>query len=116
MPGTVFNSTVPGNQNIARSGQRQHAVTALGNNYFTGGSTNYTHYSNATFDRLYLRLLATPNDEGAQQRLVSDMCELVASTWAGTEAGVFDRVIGRAKRVQGLHDVRTVLDDVWLAK
>ena len=115
-PGTIFNSTVPGNQNIARSGQRQHAVTALGNNYFTGGSTNYTHYSNAKFDRLYLKLLATPNDEGAQQRLVADMCELVTTTWAGAEAGVFDRLIGRATRVQGLHDVRTVLDDVWLSK
>ncbi len=116
MPGTVFNSTIPGNQNIARSGQRQHAVTALGNTYYSGGSTNYTHYSNATFDKLYLRLLATPNDEGAQQRLVSDMCELITTSWAGTEAGVFDRVIGRARRVQGLHDVRTVLDDVWLAR
>ncbi|HEX4518344.1 MAG TPA: ABC transporter substrate-binding protein [Gaiellaceae bacterium] len=115
MPGTVFNSTIPGTQNIARSGQRQHVSTALGNNYYTGGSTNYTHYSNPTFDKLYLRLLATPNDQGAQIQLVTDMCELVDSTWAGAEAGVFDRVIGRSKRLQGLHDVRTVLDDVWLA-
>jgi peptide/nickel transport system substrate-binding protein len=114
-PGTIFNATAPGNQNIARSGQRQHAVTALGNNYFTGGATNYTHYSNARFDKLFLELLATPNDEGAQQRLVADMCELITTTWAGAEAGVFDRVIGRSKRVQGLHDVRTVLDDVWLS-
>jgi peptide/nickel transport system substrate-binding protein len=114
-PGTIFNATAPGNQNIARSGQRQHAVTALGSNYFTGGATNYTHYSNPTFDKLYLKLLATPNDEGAQQRLVADMCHLITETWAGAEAGVFDRVIGRSKRVQGLHDVRTVLDDVWLS-
>jgi peptide/nickel transport system substrate-binding protein len=115
MPGTVFNSTIPGTQNIARSGQRQHVSTALGNNYFTGGSTNYTHYSNPTFDKLYLKLLATPNDQGAQQTLVTEMCQLVDNTWAGAEAGVFDRVIGRSKRLQGLHDVRTVLDDVWLA-
>jgi peptide/nickel transport system substrate-binding protein len=114
-PGTIFNATAPGDQNIARSGPRQHAVTALGNNYFTGGSTNYTHYSNATFDKLYLKLLATPNDEGAQKGLIADMCHLITETWAGAEAGVFDRVIGRSKRVQGLHDVRTVLDDVWLS-
>jgi ABC-type transport system substrate-binding protein len=114
-PGTVFNSTAPGNQNIARSGQRQHAATALGNNYFTGGSTNYTHYSNPRFDALYLKLLATPGNEGAQRQLVADMCELIDTTWAGAEAGVFDRVIGRSRRVQGLHDVRTVLDDVWLS-
>ncbi len=115
MPGTTFNSTIPGTQNIARSGQRQHVSTALADNYFTGGSTNYTHYSNPQFDELYLKLLATPNDQGGQLRLVSDMCELVDSTWAGAEAGVFARVIGRTKRVRGLHDVRTVLDDVWLA-
>jgi peptide/nickel transport system substrate-binding protein len=115
MPGTVFSSTIPGTQNIARSGQRQHVSTALGGTYATGGATNFTHYSNPTFDKLYLQLLATPADQGAQQRLVTDMCQLIDNTWAGVEAGVFDRVIGRSLRVQGLHDVRTVLDDVWLA-
>jgi peptide/nickel transport system substrate-binding protein len=114
-PGTVFSSTIPGTQNIARSGQRQHASTALGNNYSTGGQTNFSKYSNPQFDKLYLRLLATPGNEGAQKRLVQDMCELIATTWAGVEAGAFDRVIGKAKRVEGLHDVRTVLTDVWLA-
>jgi len=43
------------------------------------------------------------------------MCGLVAGTWTGVEAGVFDRVIGRSKKVHGLRDVRPVLDDVWLA-
>lgn len=114
LPGTVFNSTIPGTQNIAHSGQRQHVSTALGGNYATGGSTNYTHYSNPAFDRLYLRLLATPNEQGAQLELVAEMCRLIDRTWAGAEAGAFDRVIGRSKRLQGLHDVRTVLDDVWL--
>ncbi len=110
----MFSTTIPGNQNIARSGQRQHVSSALGNNYFTGGTTNYPLQQPHVFDKLYLQLLATPQNERAQRQLVADMCELVTTTWAGVEAGAFDRVIGKLSNVQGLHDVRTVLDDVWL--
>src|SRR5262249_45949037 len=74
MPGTVFNATIPGKQNIARAGQRQHAYVALASNYFTGGATNYTYYSNSRFDSLFRRFLATPDDEARQRQLVADMC------------------------------------------
>jgi peptide/nickel transport system substrate-binding protein len=115
-PGTIFSTTIPGTQNIARSGQRQHVSTALADNYYRGGASNFSQYSNPQLDSLYLRLLATPNNEGAQKALVADMCELITKTWAGVEAGAFDRLIGKSRRVQGLHDVRNVLTDVWLKR